>query len=42
MYEGDMIPTVLTLMPVGENLDVTFDFAEGGHVMPGKGTRKKS
>lgn len=41
-YEGNEVPTVVTLKPDGETLEVSFDFADGAFIMPGTATRKKS
>ena len=40
-YDGNMVPTVITLTPAGEGLDVSFDFADGAYIMAGSATRKK-
>jgi hypothetical protein len=41
-YEGNQIPTAITLTPAGESLDVVFDFADGAYLMSGTATRKKA
>jgi hypothetical protein len=41
-YQGNMVPTEVTMKPAGEALDVTFDFAGGAFIMAGTATRKKS
>jgi hypothetical protein len=41
-YEGNQIPTVVSLTPAGEGLEVVFDFADGAYLMSGTATRKKS
>jgi hypothetical protein len=38
-YEGNPIPTVITLTPGGESLEVVFDFADGAYLMSGTATR---
>jgi hypothetical protein len=41
-YQGNAVPTVLTLTPSGETLTASFDFAEGAYTMTGTASRKKA
>jgi hypothetical protein len=41
-YQGNTVPTVVTLTPSGETLTVSFDFADGAYTMTGTASRKKA
>jgi hypothetical protein len=41
-YQGNTVPTVVTLTPSGEALTVSFDFADGAYTMTGTASRKKA
>jgi hypothetical protein len=41
-YQGNAVPTVLTLTPSGETLTASFDFADGAYTMTGTASRKKA
>jgi invasion protein IalB len=41
-YQGNTVPTVLTLTPSGETLTASFDFADGAYTMTGTASRKKA
>jgi invasion protein IalB len=41
-YQGNTVPTVVTLTPSGETLAVSFDFADGAYTMTGTASRKKA
>ena len=40
-YQGTAVPTVVTLTPNGDNLDVSMDFGGGAFTMGGTGKKKK-
>lgn len=41
-YQGNTVPTVVTLTPSGETLTARFDFADGAYTMTGTASRKKA
>jgi hypothetical protein len=41
-YQGTPVPTVVTLTPKGENLDVNMDFGGGAFAMGGTGKKKSA